>query len=640
MKSQTEKDTQLTNNFYSEELQKKKTKFTEESLKILKFYNKNECTTIEALIQILRRLNLVWEQVCPLSYEGRELKYRNFSKGSLHPVIHKLAEQNFFYRLNYIKQLSSTSMAVDLGATHTRLEHSIGVAAFAEVYLDILSKTLESESEKKPLQPYEMMAVRIYAFIHDAFHGPFGHSLELMSNIFNPNPTNIGWKVDKYYLHKNLSSNDEFISLIKDVLKDYIENDKIDDVIKLVRILANKNEHIKLEDRYFLAQIGDSTIDADRLDYIHRDSYYLNAGSSPNENETHNMLRRMKLHDTSLHSSIVKIIAFSDADDNYINNVLLHLRRQHYENVYHNKYKIALDEMIAHAIFYIIMNIDSNLVKPNMDEEPPEIIQEIHKLTDDGLIHFIYDVGNPFISIELAHDILTKNYYIPVLVNEISIEQIAEIEKYIKVFNIQYEKEINSLKEEFKNSGIQLGNGEIPKEKTIGITKKLTEKWPDFVLKHYFTNIYRGDFYHKYNFEVNLWDKLIKNSNFLKFFNNYLATRYGYITTMTDESKEQIKELKDFPHIFISIPPFPAISEDKWKDYDQEVELGDTLYIYDKSGECSKGKDTPIRKRSEPPKMIVYAPPYLANNETVKGIIEKAFSEMIKERSWLIKPIA
>jgi len=37
--------------------------------------------------------------------------------------VQKLASRPLFYRLNYIRQLSTTNMAVDLDGTHNRLSH-------------------------------------------------------------------------------------------------------------------------------------------------------------------------------------------------------------------------------------------------------------------------------------------------------------------------------------------------------------------------------------------------------------------------------------------------------------------------------------------------------------------------------------
>src|ERR1035438_3320168 len=90
--------------------------------------------------------------------------------------VRKLAGRPLFYRLNYIRQLSTTHLAVDLDGTHNRLSHCLGT-------LDIASRFVSAIQKQISLDDIEVKAVLVYAFIHDCFHGPMGHSLDLVKDV-------------------------------------------------------------------------------------------------------------------------------------------------------------------------------------------------------------------------------------------------------------------------------------------------------------------------------------------------------------------------------------------------------------------------------------------------------------------------
>jgi len=75
-----------------------------------------------------------------------------------------------FARLRNLNQTSGL-VAVYPAATHTRAEHSLGVAHLATQLLDILAKT-------DPIDPRDALCVQIAALIHDLGHGPCSHMFD------------------------------------------------------------------------------------------------------------------------------------------------------------------------------------------------------------------------------------------------------------------------------------------------------------------------------------------------------------------------------------------------------------------------------------------------------------------------------
>lgn len=155
-----------------------------------------------------------------------------------------------FQKLRKIKQLSLTHLVYP-GANHTRFEHSLGVFALMQKYIERLQKLpkfVESvESEHLKALPYA-------ALLHDIGHYPFGHLLE--------------GEVSGLPSHEVRSQ--EIIAglTISQILKKY----GVDPIIvgKLITGDFEKNETSLRLARDLL----DSSVDADKMDYLERDSLH------------------------------------------------------------------------------------------------------------------------------------------------------------------------------------------------------------------------------------------------------------------------------------------------------------------------------------------------------------------------------
>jgi hypothetical protein len=164
-----------------------------------------------------------------------------------------IIKEEAFQRLRNIRQLALT-LKVYPGATHTRFEHSLGVMHLAgrvmdSLYKRRLVKNQFTESEYARLR----QLVRLASLLHDLGHAPFSHGSE---EVFPP-----GLKHEQYT-----------IAIIRrdftPIIAKYFPDIKVEEIVTLL------SKGYLGTDRVFLGKIIDGEMDADKLDYLLRDSYY------------------------------------------------------------------------------------------------------------------------------------------------------------------------------------------------------------------------------------------------------------------------------------------------------------------------------------------------------------------------------
>ena len=143
----------------------------------------------------------------------------------------KLIDTPEMQRLRRIKQLGFTNLVYP-GANHTRFEHSIGTMHMASKIAD----NIELDEDEKKM-------VRSASLLHDVGHAPFSHVSEGVLDI----------------THENLAFDVIKESEISTILSEKFDPKEIIDII-------NGKGH--------LGQIISSELDADRMDYLIRDSHY------------------------------------------------------------------------------------------------------------------------------------------------------------------------------------------------------------------------------------------------------------------------------------------------------------------------------------------------------------------------------
>jgi len=172
-----------------------------------------------------------------------------------------------FQRLRRIRQLAWTDQVYP-GAMHTRFEHSLGVMHTATLLFSAIRRrsanVLESElGYKEAGLDRDLQLVRLAALLHDIGHAPFSHGPE---ELFPKQESG------KRYKHENYSA-----AIVRSQLKDVIEKHPLnttnygflaEDVAALLEGSTNAKQ------RLFWRPLIDGQMDADRMDYLLRDSFH------------------------------------------------------------------------------------------------------------------------------------------------------------------------------------------------------------------------------------------------------------------------------------------------------------------------------------------------------------------------------
>jgi len=141
----------------------------------------------------------------------------------------RILNSDHMQRLRRVKQLGFSSLVYP-GATHNRFEHSLGVMHLTGRFAD----SLELEDEKR-------RELRMAALLHDAGHGPFSHTSEIIAE-------------DKGKSHEDYSCE----------IADRIDGKHSLNTLNIKKIIRGKTE---------LGSIVAGDIDADRMDYLMRDAH-------------------------------------------------------------------------------------------------------------------------------------------------------------------------------------------------------------------------------------------------------------------------------------------------------------------------------------------------------------------------------
>lgn len=267
-----------------------------------------------------------------------------------------------FQRLRRIRQLALTDMIYP-GAMHSRFEHSLGVMHLVTKMFDSIIKKEENKKILKDLLNYEdeglkrdRQIIRFAGLLHDIGHAPFSHvSEELMPK----NPL-----TNKPYKHEDYT-----IAIIIGPLKDVIEKHKSN---VNYGITANeiadmiKGDPKRLGKRIFWKILISSQLDADRCDYLLRDSIHLGV--------------KYGIYDLDRLLVTLKLAKEPEAGDPFLGieeggwhvaESIVIARYQMFTQVYYQKTRRAYDFMLKEAL------------KKNIETyPPPDKIDEFLKFDD------------------------------------------------------------------------------------------------------------------------------------------------------------------------------------------------------------------------------------------------------------------
>lgn len=300
----------------------------------------------------------------------------------------EIIDHPYFQRLRRIRQLSFTNMVYP-GAVHTRFEHSLGVMHLTTLMYDSIVNNQKNIDILKDELDYQesglkrdRQLIRLAALLHDVGHAPFSHGAE---EIMPKKKANIAFK------HEDYTS-----AVIKGPLKDTIEGhttNKTNFDIKAEQIAAliEGNSRI-LGDRIFWKVLISSQLDADRGDYLLRDSHHI--GVKYGVYDHNRLLYTLAL---GIDPDSSKVILGINEDGWHVAESIVLARYFMFTQVYFHKTRKAYDYHLKEA---------SKQVLNNGTFPDPENIEEFLKYDDNKMLYlFRLKIDDPN-----CYSILNRNH--------------------------------------------------------------------------------------------------------------------------------------------------------------------------------------------------------------------------------------
>ena len=289
----------------------------------------------------------------------------------VHGFIHRssveeeIIDTPLFQRLRKIKQLALASMVYP-GALHTRFDHSLGVMHLAG---RLSERLLDDDMETKRI-------VRFAALLHDVGHGPFSHVSESIVDKFY-DKDKVDLTTDKEKIHEIITyelilHDDDLNKLLGERLQEQI-----------VGVLKGEwGERI-------LKDIISGPLDADKQDYLLRDSYFCGVKYG-----IYDIERLIEIMDVQRDMD-ERVLAIS-ADGVHTLEQFVLAKYYMTTQVYRHKIRLITDSMIIRAIeLGITKDKIDYLCKLYTYDGSPEFLKEWLKWNDEVLITTICSDQTP-----------------------------------------------------------------------------------------------------------------------------------------------------------------------------------------------------------------------------------------------------
>ena len=313
-------------------------------------------------------------------------------------VIWNCLDSKEFQRLRRIRQLGG-DFQVYPTAEHSRFSHSLGV------YEIVRRMVTEVKSLCVELTEYEKVCVMLAGLLHDVGHGPFSHAFEHITNHSH-----------EEYTAKIILGNTELNAILRDVSE------------KLPHDIVSIIQHTHEND--ILNQIVSGQLDADRMDYLLRDSYF--TATSYGQFDLERILRTMRVRKTAEGRKVivVKYTGIHSVED------YIMARYQMYWQVYYHPVARSYE-----AVFIQLFNRLKDIFKVDKDyfedmkvlvpflEKSEVSVDEYFKLDENSLLYccaLIQDKEDK-IAADLARRLQNRNLFEYVDYNEENLAQIKNM---------------------------------------------------------------------------------------------------------------------------------------------------------------------------------------------------------------------
>ena len=331
-------------------------------------------------------------------------------------VIWNCLDSKEFQRLRRIRQLGG-DFQVYPTAEHSRFSHSLGV------YEIVRRMVTEVKSLCVELTEYEKVCVMLAGLLHDVGHGPFSHAFEHVTNHSH-----------EEYTAKIILGNTELNAILRAVSE------------KLPQDIVSIIQHTHEND--ILNQIVSGQLDADRMDYLLRDSYF--TATSYGQFDLERILRTMRVRKTAEGRKVivVKYTGIHSVED------YIMARYQMYWQVYYHPVARSYE-----AVFIQLFNRLKDIFKVDKDyfedmkvlipflEKSEVSVDEYFKLDENSLLYccaLIQDKEDK-IATDLARRLQNRKLFEYVDYNEENVAQIKNMLKesglderyYLRIENIE-----------------------------------------------------------------------------------------------------------------------------------------------------------------------------------------------------------
>ena len=331
-------------------------------------------------------------------------------------VIWNCLDSKEFQRLRRIRQLGG-DFQVYPTAEHSRFSHSLGV------YEIVRRMVTEVKSLCVELTEYDKVCVMLAGLLHDVGHGPFSHAFEHVTNHSH-----------EEYTAKIILGNTELNAILRAVSE------------KLPQDIVSIIQHTHEND--ILNQIVSGQLDADRMDYLLRDSYF--TATSYGQFDLERILRTMRVRKTNEGRKVivVKYTGIHSVED------YIMARYQMYWQVYYHPVARSYE-----AVFIQLFNRLKDIFKVDKDyfedmkvlipflEKSEVSVDEYFKLDENSLLYccaLIQDKEDK-IAADLAKRLQNRRLFEYVDYNEENLAQIKNMLKennfderyYLKIENIE-----------------------------------------------------------------------------------------------------------------------------------------------------------------------------------------------------------
>lgn len=319
-------------------------------------------------------------------------------------IVWNCLDSKEFQRLRRIRQLGG-DFQVYPTAEHSRFSHSLGV------YEIVRRMVTEIKSLSMELSEYDKICVMLAGLLHDVGHGPFSHAFEHITNHSHED-----------YTAKIILGGTELNRVLTEVSPRLPE-----DIVSII-------EHNHPND--ILNQIISGQLDADRMDYLLRDSYF--SATSYGQFDLERILRTMRVRkiDENKKALVVKYTGIHSVED------YIMARYQMYWQVYYHPVARSYE-----AVFIQLFNRLKDIFKENKEyfsdmkvlipflEKSVVSVEEYFKLDENSLLYcfsLIQDKDDE-IAADLARRLQNRRLFEYVDYSE---ENLAQIKNMLKEQNL------------------------------------------------------------------------------------------------------------------------------------------------------------------------------------------------------------